>query len=120
MLVRSPAAKAELERYGIKDEVVIDERTNMEAVGERAVALKANGVFDGIGGGELSRLLPHVPQQSTVYAYGFLTGLEPVHFPSILLVGKDLTLRRWSGRCRTFRWWWTTRCSTPASDGLPL
>ena len=96
MLVRSPAAKAELERHGIREVVVVDEGTDMAAVGERAVALDATAVFDGIGGSGLGRLLPHLPQRSTVYSYGFLAGLEPVSFPSALLMGKDLTLRRFS------------------------
>lgn len=96
ILVRSPAAQAELERHGIENVIVVDDHTKLEAVGERAVALEATAVFDGVGGGGLSRLLPHLPQRSTVYAYGFLAGLEPVSFPSALLMGKDLTLRRFS------------------------
>lgn len=96
IIVRSPAAKAELERHDVENVVVIDDNTDMLTVGERAVALDATAVFDGIGGGGLSRLLPHLPQRSTVYAYGFLAGLEPVSFPSALLMGKDLTLRRFS------------------------
>ena len=96
MLVRSPAAKAELEGHGIEDVLVVDDRTDMAAVGERAVKLAATAVFDGIGGGGLSRLLPHLPQRSTVYAYGFLAGHEQVSFPSALLMGKDMTLRRFS------------------------
>ena len=96
MLVRSPAAKVELERHGIENVLVVDDRTDMAAVGERTVALEATAVFDGIGGGETSRLLPYLPQRSTIYAYGFLAGPEPVSFPSGLLMGRDLTLRRFS------------------------
>ena len=66
MLVRSLAAKAELEVHGIEDVLVVDDRTDMAAVGERAVKLAATAIFDGIGGGGLSRLLPHRPQRSTV------------------------------------------------------
>ena len=68
----------------------------MAAVGERAVALEATAVFDGVGGGETRRLLPYLPQRSTIYAYGFLAGPEPVSFPSVLLMGRDLTIRRFS------------------------
>ncbi len=96
VLVRSPAAKADLERHGIENVMVVDDRADMATVGERAAALDATAVFDGIGGGGLSRLLPHLPQRSTIYAYGFLAGAEPVSFPSALLMGKDLTLRRFS------------------------
>ncbi len=96
LLVRSQAAKTELEQHGIEDVVVVDERTDLQAAGARAAAMEATAVFDGIGGGGLSRLLPHLPQRSTVYAYGFLAGLEPVSFASALLMSKDLTLRRFS------------------------
>ena len=96
LLVRSPAAKADLERHGIENVLVVDERTDVAAVGDRAVALDAKAVFDGIGGGGISRLLPHMPQRSTIYAYGFLAGAEPVSFPSALLMGRDLTLKRFS------------------------
>ena len=59
-------------------------------------SLIATAVFDGVGGGALSRLLPHLVQGSTVYAYGFLAGAEPVSFSSALLMGKDLNLKRFS------------------------
>ena len=96
ILTRSPAGQAVLERHGVENVIVVDDRTTMQAVGELAAALHATAVFDAIGGGGLSRLLPHLPQRSTVYAYGFLAGAEPVSFPSALLMGKDLTLRRFS------------------------
>lgn len=96
ILVRSPAAQTELERHGIENVVVVDDQTKMEAVGERVAALEATAVFDGVGGGGLSRLLPHLSPRSTIYAYGFLAGPEPVSFPSTLLMSKDLTLRRFS------------------------
>ena len=96
VLVRSLAAKTDLERHGIENVMVVDDRADMAAVGERAAALDATAVFDGIGGGGLSRLLPHLPQRSTIYAYGFLARAEPVSFPSALLMGKDLMLRRFS------------------------
>lgn len=96
MLTRSPAGQAVLERHGIENVIVVDDHTTMQNVAERAAALDGTAVFDGVGGRELSRLLPHLPQRSTVYAYGFLAGVEPVSFPSALLMGKDLTLRRFS------------------------
>lgn len=96
LLVRSAAAKTGLEQQGIDNVVVVDDGTDMNAVGEQAAALGATAVFDGVGGAWLSRLLPHLPARSTVYAYGFLAGAEAVSFPSALLMGKDLTLRRFS------------------------
>ncbi len=96
ILVRSAAGKAELERHGIEDVLIVDGETALETFCSRATALDATAVFDGVGGGSLSRLLPHLPQGSTVYAYGFLAGPEAVSFPSALLMAKDLTLKRFS------------------------
>ena len=95
MLVRSETAKAELERHGVEDVLLVD-GTALDAFGHRADALEATAVFDGVGGGGLSRLLPHLSQGSAVYAYGFLAGPEPVAFPSALLMAKNLTLKRFS------------------------
>ena len=96
ILVRSAAAKAELVRNGVENVVSVDEEGALEALGRRAAALSATAVFDGVGGQGLGRLLPHLPFGSTVYAYGFLAGTEPVSFPSILLMARNLTLKRFS------------------------
>ena len=96
MLVRSAAAKAELERHGVADVLLLEGDAAVEAFSQRADALAATAIFDGAGGGGLSRLLPYLPQRSTVYAYGFLAGPELVAFPSALLMAKDLTLKRFS------------------------
>jgi NADPH:quinone reductase len=97
LLVRSEAARSELERFGSFEVLRVggaDE--GLDQVASRAAKVRATAVFDGVGGGALGRLLPHLAQGSTVYAYGFLAGPEPVSFPSSLLMTKDLTLRRFS------------------------
>ncbi len=97
ILVRSEAARSELEALGVEGALHLGPGgEGLEEVASRAADLRATAVFDGVGGGALGRLLPHLAQGSTVYAYGFLAGPEPVSFPSALLMGKDLTLRRFS------------------------
>ena len=96
MLVRSEAAKAELERNGVEDVLLVREEAGLDAFGRRAEALGATAVFDGVGGQGLSRLLPHLPRGATVFSYGFLAGAEPVSFPSTLLMARNLTLKRFS------------------------
>ena len=97
ILVRSEAAGAHLRAAGVENVLCIGlGGEDLDAVLERATVLKATAVFDGVGGATLSRLLPHLAQGSTVYAYGFLAGAEPVSFSSALLMGKDLTLKRFS------------------------
>ena len=44
----------------------------------------------------LTRIVPHLPVDTTVYAYGFLGGPVPVAFPTALLMMRNLTLRRFS------------------------
>lgn len=63
---------------------------------EQAGKLGATAVFDGVGGGLLSRILPALPRRSSLYCYGFLAGPEAVSFPSALLMAKDFTIRRFS------------------------
>ncbi|WP_375382131.1 alcohol dehydrogenase catalytic domain-containing protein [uncultured Sphingomonas sp.] len=96
LLVRSMQAKAELEQHGITDVYLVDGEDGLEAASRAAEACGASTVFDGVGGAALGRLLPHLPLGSTVYAYGFLGGPEPVSFPSSLLNGRNLTLRPFS------------------------
>ena len=97
ILVRSEASRTHLQAAGVEDVLCIGPGgEGLDALCARATALKATAVFDGVGGATLSRLLPHLAQGSTVYAYGFLAGAQTVSFPSALLMGKDLTLRRFS------------------------
>ena len=97
ILVRSDAARTELQAKGVENVLRLGPgEDGLEEVASRAAALNATAIFDGVGGGALSRLLPHLAQGSTVYAYGFLAGAEPVSFPSALLMGRDLMLRRFS------------------------
>ena len=96
LLVRSAKAKAELEQHGIADVHVVDGEDGLEAVGRAAEAHGVSAVFDGVGGATLSRLLPHLPIDSTIYAYGFLSGSEQVSFPTSLLSMRNLTLRPFS------------------------
>ena len=50
----------------------------------------------GVGGDLLSLILPRLPMNSTIYVYGFLGGSTPVSFSTMLLMGKNLVLRRYS------------------------
>ena len=95
-LVRSTSARDELVRHGAQH-VVVTTATEFEAkLGAWAAELGATAVFDGVGGDLLSRILPSLPINSTVYVYGFLGGPEPISLSTMLLMGKNLTLRRFS------------------------
>ena len=55
--------------------------------------LNATTVFDGVGRDLLSRILPHLPTSTTIRIYGFLAGANPIAFPTMLLMGRNLMLR---------------------------
>lgn len=96
LLVRTPEAKAELQRRGIEHVLVSQEEGFSDELARFAAELKATAVFDGVGGELVSRLAPVLPMNSTVYFYGFLAGSAPVSIPSVLFMRSNLTLKRFS------------------------
>jgi NADPH:quinone reductase-like Zn-dependent oxidoreductase len=94
LLVRSTLACENLVRHGVKHVVVTTTEGFEGELGALAAKLGTTAVFNGVGGGVLSRILPSVPMNSAVYVYGFLGGATPISLPTMLLVGKKLTLRR--------------------------
>ena len=95
-LVRSQSAMQELERNGIDHLLMTTEEGFAERLGALATELGTTAVFDGLGGDLLTRIVPVLPMSSTVYVYGFLGGPAPISLPTMLIMAKDLTLRRFS------------------------
>ncbi len=96
VVVRTAAAKADLIESGVPHVLASDEPDFTSDLGRLAEALEATAVFDGVGGALVSRLLPVLPQRSSLFCYGFLSGPETMSFHSSLLMMKDLTIRRFS------------------------
>ena len=95
-LVRSAAARDALLEHGI-ERVLVSTEDGFEArLGALATEIGAATVFDGVGGDLLSRILSHLPTNATVWVYGFLGGASPIAFPTMLLMGRNLTLRRFT------------------------
>lgn len=95
LLVRTPAAKAELQRRGI-EHVMINQEDSLNELTDLAARLNATAIFDGVGGELVTHIAPLLPMNSTVYFYGFLAGAAPISLPSMLIMRKNLTLRRFS------------------------
>ncbi len=96
LLVRSEEERARLGRHGIKDVYRVTGDEGWDAVAQASDARGITAVFDGVGGGLVSRLLPHLPKGVSFHAYGFLAGPEPIVFPTRLLIAKDLTMHPFS------------------------
>lgn len=95
LLVRTEAARDELQKWGAEHVIVTDDNLT-DTLAALSAKLKTTAVFDGVGGELLTRIAPSLPPNSTVYFYGFLGGAIPFSMPSALFMMKNLTLRRFS------------------------
>lgn len=95
-LVRSAAAREDLLRHGAAHVLVTSEEGFESRLGGLAATLEATAVFDGVGGDLLSRIVPSLPMNATVFIYGFLGAANPIALSTMLVMGKNLTLRRFS------------------------
>jgi NADPH2:quinone reductase len=95
-IVRSSESKAEMLRDGLQHVLASDDPGFLRDFEQTASTLGTTAVFDGVGGTFLSQLLAALPLRSSIYFYGFLSGLEKVSFNSAVFMMKDLTMRRFS------------------------
>ncbi len=95
-LVRSPSAREQLLKSGVEHVLLTSEPDFESRLEPLAAKLGTTAVFDGLGGDLLTRLLPRLPMNSTAYLYGFLGGPVPISLPTMLIMGKNLTLRRFA------------------------
>ena len=95
-IVRNDKSKNELEALGAKNIVV---QTNTAFKGELttlAHELSATAVFDGVGGTILNQIIEAIPNQATIYTYGYLGGPQQLSFHTSLLNVKGLTITGFS------------------------
>lgn len=95
-LVRSQSAQEQLLRNGVEHVFLTSEPDFETRLEPLAARLGTTAVFDGLGGELLSRLLPRLPINSTAYVYGFLGGPQPISLSATLIMGKNLTVRRFA------------------------
>ncbi|WP_321871175.1 MDR/zinc-dependent alcohol dehydrogenase-like family protein [Paraburkholderia tropica] len=94
-LVRTAAARDALSRWGVEHVIVATEGFT-DALGVLSTELGATAVFDGVGGDLLTSIAPSLPMNSTIYCYGFLGGAAPVSIQSVLVMMKNLSMKRFS------------------------
>jgi NADPH:quinone reductase len=95
-IVRSAAAQEELGRLGVSHVLVASDPAFETQFAALAGRLKATAMFDGGGGALVTRILPLLPINSTLYSYGFMAGPEPVSFPTVLLITKNIVMKGFS------------------------
>jgi len=95
-LVRSGKARERLIQHGVDHVLVTTEPQFDDKLSRLAAELEATAVFDGVGGELLTRTIPNLSVNSTIYVYGFLGSSHPASFSTMLLVGKNVTIRRFS------------------------
>lgn len=95
-LARSTEARDELLRLGAEHALSTADENFDTDFSELSQSLSATAIFDGVGGALASRLAPLVPQNATLYFFGFLGGPTPVSVPAVLFMSKNLTMKRFS------------------------
>jgi NADPH:quinone reductase len=95
-LVRSDGTREELARQGVEHVLSTEDQRFKDKLQALARQLEATAVFDGIGGELLTGILPLLPMDTAVYVYGFLGGPQAISLTTALLMGKNVSLQRFS------------------------
>ena len=74
----------------------IDAKELKQALGEYEGGGSAFDWLDGVGSELLSRILPRLPIESTVYIYGLVGGPTPTKVTAVDIISRKLTLRHFS------------------------
>ena len=69
---RSDTARQDLVRHGVEHVLVTTEQDFESKLGAVAAELGTTAVFDGVGGGLLTAILPSLPMDTAGSIYGFL------------------------------------------------
>lgn len=95
-LVRSPEARDKLLAHGVEHVLLTGEAGFGDCLEALAAQLNATAVFDGVGSELLSRILPRLPIELTVYIYGLVGGPTPTKVTAVDIISRKLTLRHFS------------------------
>ena len=90
---RNEASKQKLEAMGATNILVQTDENFKIQLSEMADELSTTGIFDGVGGDLINGILEALPNNSTIYSYGYLGGNTPYSMPGRLLMIKGITLR---------------------------
>lgn len=94
-IVRTEEAKNELIGLGARHILVQDDPDFNNQLKNLSLELSTTAVFDGVGGAILNSIIDLLPNNTTIYAYGFLGGPTPlsVHTSSLI---RGITIKGFS------------------------
>ncbi len=95
-LARSAATRDALIEHGVEHVLLTTENGFKDRLGKLAADLGTTAVFDGIGGALLGRIMPTLPANATIYVYGFIDAATPTTFSTMLIMARNLTIRRFA------------------------
>jgi NADPH2:quinone reductase len=94
-IVRTEEAKKELEALGA-DNILVETAPDFKAqFKELSQALQTTAVFDGVGGAILNIIFDVIPNNTTVYTYGYLGGPTPLTIHTSMLM-RGITIKGFS------------------------
>ncbi|MHA4809548.1 zinc-binding dehydrogenase [Flavitalea flava] len=99
-IVRNQEGKKKLGELGAKHVVAQDDADFTERLNALSESLQATGVFDGVGGEILNKIIPVLPPNSTIYSYGYLGDAIPLTVHTLTLAAKSISIRPF-GNIRT-------------------
>lgn len=95
-IVRTEEGKCRLEGLGATNVLVQDTPDFEKRFEELAIASKATAVYDAVGGSSLNKLIDLLPNDSTIYTYGFLGDATPLAVFARQILFKGLTIKSFS------------------------
>ena len=94
-IVRTGDAKTELLGLGAKHVLVQEDADFNDQLKNLSQELATTAVFDGVGGAILNGIIDQLPNNSTIYAYGFLGGATPLTVHTSALI-RGITIKGFS------------------------
>lgn len=95
-LARTDARRDELMERGVQHVLSTQDEQFQNKLRTLAETIRATAVFDGIGGELLTNLLPALPVDTAIYVYGFLDGPKAISLTAAHLLGRNMSLQRFS------------------------
>jgi NADPH2:quinone reductase len=92
-IVRNQEAKDQLKALGATHTIAQDDPNFTAELRELAASLQTTAIFDGVGGAVLNKLIDPIPNNSTIYSYGYLGDDVPFTAHTRALTAKNISFR---------------------------